>query len=54
MMKRGFNRDFCLLRSGRGNAKIFAPLAVLTGDKSATLRKTPAVIRYLGFSIKKS
>ena len=53
MMKRAFGGDFCLLRSRRGNAKIFAQLAVLSGDKSVTLRKTFAVIGYSGFSIKK-
>ena len=33
--------------------RILAPLAVLSKDKLATLRKTPAVIRYLDFSVKK-
>ena len=52
-MKRGFSLEFCQSRSGRGNAGIFAPLAVLSGDKSVMLRKTLAVIGYSGFSIKK-
>ena len=52
-MKRAFGGDFCLLRSRRGNAGIFAPLAVLSGDKSVMLRKTLAVIGYSGFSVKK-
>ena len=39
---------------GCGNAGVFAPLAVLTRDKSAMLRKTLAVIGYSGFSIKKT
>ena len=50
----GFRPGFCQSRSGRGNAGIFAPLAVLSGDKSAMLRKTLAVIGYSGFSIKKT
>ena len=53
MMKRAFGGDFCLLRSRRGNAKIFAPLAALSGDKSVMLRKTLAIIGCLGFSVKK-
>ena len=53
MMKRAFGGDFCLLRSRRGNAGIFAPLAVLTRDKSVMLRKTLAVIGYSGFLVKK-
>ena len=53
IVKRGFGRDFCLLRSRCGNAKIFAPFAVLSGDKSVMLRKTLAIIGCLGFSIKK-
>ena len=52
-MKRGFGGDFCLLRSRRGNAEIFAPLAVLSEDKSGMLRKTLAIIGYSGFSVKK-
>ena len=53
MMKRAFGGDFCQSLSGCGNAKIFVPLAVLRGDKSVMLRKTLAIIGYLGFSIKK-
>ena len=49
----GFRPGFYQSRSGRGNAGIFAPLAVLSGDKSVMLRKTLAVIGYSGFSVKK-
>ena len=52
-MKRGFGGDLCRLRTGRYNAEIFAPLAVLSEDKSVMLRKTLAIIGCLGFSIKK-
>ena len=54
IVKRGFSLGFCRLRSGRGNAEIFAPLAVLSGEKSVMLGKTLAVIGYSGFSIKKT
>ena len=53
-MKRGFGRDFASHGQGAVMRGIFAPLAVLSRDKSVMLRKTLAVIGYLGFSIKKS
>ena len=53
IVKRGFGGDLCRLRTGRYNAEIFAPLAVLRGDKSVMLRKILAIIGYSGFSVKK-
>ena len=53
-MKRGFSRDFASHGQGAVMRGIFAPRAVLSGDKSVMLRKTLAVIGYSGFSIKKT
>ena len=52
-MKRGFGRDFASHGQGAVMRGIFAPLAVLSRDKSVMLRKTLAIIGYSGFSIKK-
>ena len=52
-MKRGFGRDFASHGQGAVMRGIFAPLAVLSRDKSVMLRKPLAVIGYLGFLIKK-
>ena len=48
-MKRGFGRDFTSCGQGAVMRGIFAPLAVLNGDKSAMLRKTLAIIWVFGF-----